>query len=211
MTIEFANKCKFDNPELHKPHGKRALGITLLQNSSLSEQGKLKAARHSDMKSHVQYQCDTNENLEKKYEALNPSLISKDSSSILSTSSSTSCTKPTLSPSTQNVTNQNPNPSFSYPPSTLHYPNPNNQNTFSYPQPYFQPQPQQVVISIQQPSPYPINMPPNPYFQNLPSSNFHHQSMPPSQNHNLHQSPSNSESDFMARLVKHVTNEIKKK
>ena len=113
MAVEFANKCKFDNPELHKPHGKRALGITLLQNSSLSEQGKLKAARHSDMKSHVRYQRDTDENLEKKYEALNPSLISKDSSSIISTSTATSSIKPTVSPSTQNVTNQNPNPSFS--------------------------------------------------------------------------------------------------
>ena len=64
----------------HKPHGKRALGITMLSNSSVSEHVKLRSSRHSNLKTHERYQRLTAENLDKKYEAMNPSLRSPSTS-----------------------------------------------------------------------------------------------------------------------------------
>ena len=52
MAPTFATKCGFTNPTAHKAHGKCALGITMLSNSSVSEQMKLKAMQHSDLKTH---------------------------------------------------------------------------------------------------------------------------------------------------------------
>ena len=75
MAPEFAVRCQFQNPYQHKAHGKCALGIKMLSNSSVSEQMKLRALRHSNMKSHARYQRINDENIEKKYEAMNPSLL----------------------------------------------------------------------------------------------------------------------------------------
>ena len=76
MAPEFAARCQFQNPNLHKAHGKRALGIRMLSNSSVSELMKLRASRHSNLKSHARwYQRINDENIEKKYEAMNPSLL----------------------------------------------------------------------------------------------------------------------------------------
>ena len=92
MCTKFATICKFTDAHLHKPHGKRALGVTMLSNSSVSEQTKLKVSRHKSMKTHAHYQRVTTENLDKKYEAMNPSLRNDTSSqdSIDSKSSSDS-------------------------------------------------------------------------------------------------------------------------
>ena len=75
MAPIFADQCGFTNANKHKAHGKRALGITMLSNSSVSEQMKLKASRHSNLKSQARYQCMTNENIEKKYKGMNPLLL----------------------------------------------------------------------------------------------------------------------------------------
>ena len=80
MAPQFALKCGFENPMQHKPHGKRALGITMLSNSSVSEHVKLRSSRHSNLKTHERYQRLTAENLDKKYEAMNPSLRSPSTS-----------------------------------------------------------------------------------------------------------------------------------
>ena len=65
MALEFASWCRFENTKQHKAHRKHALGITMLSNSSVSEQIKLKALRHSNLKSHVRYQYINDENIEK--------------------------------------------------------------------------------------------------------------------------------------------------
>ena len=80
MCKNFASICKFEDAHLHMPHGKSALGFTMLSNLSVSEQIKLKSSRHKSMKTHARYQRITPENLEKKYEAMNP-LLRSDSSS----------------------------------------------------------------------------------------------------------------------------------
>ena len=74
---DFAKICGFCNPENHKPHKKRALGITMLSNSNCSTATKLKAARHSDPKTHARYQRDTAVNQDRRQEAMNPSLLAK--------------------------------------------------------------------------------------------------------------------------------------
>ena len=73
-------QVKFDDAHLHTPHGKRSLGVTMLSNLSVSEQAKLKVSGHKSMKAYARYQQVTGENLEKKYEAMNPSLRSDSSS-----------------------------------------------------------------------------------------------------------------------------------
>ena len=75
MASIFADQCGFTNANKHEAHGKRALGVTMLSNSSVSEQTKLKAFRHSNLIGHARYQCVINENIEKKYEAMNPLLL----------------------------------------------------------------------------------------------------------------------------------------
>ena len=75
MAPIFADRCGFTNANKHKAHGKRALGIRVLSNSSVLEHMKLKASRHSNLKSHAKYQRVTNENNEKKYKDMNPSLL----------------------------------------------------------------------------------------------------------------------------------------
>ena len=37
MALEFALRCRFENAKQHKAHRKRALGIVMLSNSSISE------------------------------------------------------------------------------------------------------------------------------------------------------------------------------
>ena len=61
----FATLCKFTNAHLRKPHGKHTLGVTMLSNSSISEQTKVKVSRHASMKTHAHYQRITSGNLEK--------------------------------------------------------------------------------------------------------------------------------------------------
>ena len=85
----------------------------------------------------------------------------------------------------------------------------NSNPQFSYPQTLF-PQPQQVVISIQQPSPYPMTFPQNAYMQHLPVPNCQRQPMPVLQSDPTNQSVPNDDSDFMARLVKKVSEQLKK-
>ena len=75
MAPIFADQWGFTNAKKHKAHGKRVLGIMMLSNASVSEQIKLKASRHSNLKSHARYQCVTNENIEKRYKAMNPLLL----------------------------------------------------------------------------------------------------------------------------------------
>ena len=75
MAPEYAAQCQFQNAKQHKAHGKCAFGITMLSNSSVSEQMKLIASRHSNLKSHARYQRINDENVKKKYEAMNPSLL----------------------------------------------------------------------------------------------------------------------------------------
>ena len=79
MAPEFAARCQFQNPHQHKAHGKRALGITMLFNSSVSEQMKFRALRHSNRKSHARYQRINDEIIKKKYEAMNLSLLNDSS------------------------------------------------------------------------------------------------------------------------------------
>ena len=75
MAPEFAFPCGFENTKQHKAHGKCALGITMLSNSFVSETMKLKASRHSNLKSHARYQRINDENIEKKHEAMDPLLL----------------------------------------------------------------------------------------------------------------------------------------
>ena len=63
-TLIFANQCGFNDPTRHKPHGKRALGITILSNSGTSEDLMLKVSRHVIVKMHARYQCLTSESIE---------------------------------------------------------------------------------------------------------------------------------------------------
>ena len=74
MAPIFAQKCGFVNPRQHKAHGKHALGITMLANSTVSEHVKLRLSKHSDLKTHERYQYLTEESVVKKYKAMNPSL-----------------------------------------------------------------------------------------------------------------------------------------
>ena len=74
MAPIFAQKCGFDNPRQHKAHGKRGLGITMLENSTVSEHVKMRSSRHSNLKTHKLDKRFTSENIDKKYEAMNPSL-----------------------------------------------------------------------------------------------------------------------------------------
>ena len=55
-----------------------------------------------------------------------------------------------------------------------------------------------------------MNFQPNTHMPHLPSSNIHHQSMPVLQSNYINQSALNDESDFMARLVKEVSEELRK-
>ena len=80
MCSTFATLCKFEDAAHHKPHGKHALGVTMLSNLSVSEQKKLKVSRHASMKNHACYQKITSENLEKKHKAMNLSLCTESSS-----------------------------------------------------------------------------------------------------------------------------------
>ena len=75
MASEFAARCQFQKPKQHKAHRERALGIMMLSNSSVSEQMKLNASGHSNLKSHASYQRINDENIKKKYEAMNPLLL----------------------------------------------------------------------------------------------------------------------------------------
>ena len=49
MAPIFAKCCGFDDPTQHKPLGKRALGITMLSNSTVSEHLKMSSLRHSNL------------------------------------------------------------------------------------------------------------------------------------------------------------------
>ena len=73
-----AQICQFENPQAHKAHGKRSFGITLLSNSSATEETKLRVSRHTGMKSHTRNQRLTGKNIEKKYKAMNPLLCRND-------------------------------------------------------------------------------------------------------------------------------------
>ena len=86
----------------------------------------------------------------------------------------------------------------------------NNNPPFLFFQPSYH-KPHQVVILIQQPPPYPMSFKPNSYTSHYPSSNIHQQSTPALQSNYLNQMALNDESDFMARLVKQVSEELKKK
>ena len=121
--------------------------------------------------------------LGENHESLNLSLISKDSSSTSTSSYLTTTT--ILKPSTENMLHKNNNPPVLCSQPLYH-------------------QTRQIVISIQPPPPYPMTFQPNTNMPNLPSSNIHHQSMPALQSNHLNQLTSNSESDFMDRLVKQV-------
>ena len=66
MTPIIAKRCGFENVSKHKPHGKHAFGVTMLSNSSVSEQMKLKCSRHSSIKTHARYQRMTDANINKK-------------------------------------------------------------------------------------------------------------------------------------------------
>ena len=110
MAPTFAERCGFDNPRQHKAHGKRALGITMLSNSSVSEHVKMRSSRHSNLKTHERYQRLTDDNIDKKYEAMNPSLRIKEPSSegIASPSKTSNLNSPVI-----NNVNSNVNSSFS--------------------------------------------------------------------------------------------------
>ena len=133
MAPVFATKCGFQNALQHKAHGKRALGITMLSNSSVSEQMKLKASRHSSLKSHTRYQRPTNENIEKKYEALNPSLLKSPIENMKHDETKLQPEKHFESPSKPPTS-----PFFKNPPNYQHHSDQN--NSF--------PTPNQVVINI---------------------------------------------------------------
>ena len=45
--------AKFEDAHLYTPHGKRALGVTMLSNLSVSEQRKLKSSRHKSIKTYA--------------------------------------------------------------------------------------------------------------------------------------------------------------
>ena len=72
MTPIFAERCGFENPMLHKPNGKRVLGIMVLSNLSVFEQTKMRLSRHSNLKVHARYQHLSEDHIDKKYEAMNP-------------------------------------------------------------------------------------------------------------------------------------------
>ena len=76
---EFTIWCGLENESKHKAHGKRAFGIMMLSNSSVSKQTKLKASRHSNLKSHARYQSINDKNIEKKYKAMNCLLLNDSS------------------------------------------------------------------------------------------------------------------------------------
>ena len=61
----FANRCGFNDLACQKPHGKRAVGITMISNSSSQKKLNLKTSRHVNMKMHARYQHLTAENIEK--------------------------------------------------------------------------------------------------------------------------------------------------
>ena len=150
MAPNFALKCGFDNATQHKAHGKRALGITMLSNSSVSEQMKLKASRHSNLKTHARYQRINDENIKKKYEAMNPSLLNASSKDAKSTNLASLPDKNLYNdPETKNQ-------SASHPQNQSHHTNVLN-NSFDNNSSYAPPN--QVVINIgnsnlQQSSPY---------------------------------------------------------
>ena len=75
MAPIFADCCGFTNAKKYNAHGNQALNITMLSNLSVSVQMKLKASRHLNIKSISRYQHITDENIEKKYEAMNPFLL----------------------------------------------------------------------------------------------------------------------------------------
>ena len=81
MAPIFTECCGFKNPTIHKPHGKRVLGIKMLSNLSVSEQTKMRASRHSNLKVHACYQHLIDENINKKYKAMDPSLRTSSPSS----------------------------------------------------------------------------------------------------------------------------------
>ena len=76
MTPIFVDHCGFENPWQHKPHGKLALGITMLSNSISLEHVKMRSLRHLNLKMHERYQRLMDESIYKKNEAMNPSLCS---------------------------------------------------------------------------------------------------------------------------------------
>ena len=79
MCKNFALIYKCEDPHLHTPHDKRTLGVTMLSNSFVSEQTKLKSSMHKIMKTHTRYQRITPEILE-EYKVMNPSLLCDSSS-----------------------------------------------------------------------------------------------------------------------------------
>ena len=139
MAPEFAVWCQFQNAKQRKAHRKLALGITVLSNSSVSEQMKLKASRHSSLKSHTRYQRSNDENIEKKYEAINPSLLDDSSKHAKDTDQS----HPTTPSPQQKQTN------FLTPSSTIP-PQPSERNivTPSFDQNHSPQPPSQLVINI---------------------------------------------------------------
>ena len=80
MAQKFASICGLSNPEKHKPHGKRAFGITLLSNSSCATAKKLKASRHLHSNTQALYQQANIVDTDKRQEAMNPPLSNKASS-----------------------------------------------------------------------------------------------------------------------------------
>ena len=55
MCKNFRIIYKFDDAQLHMPHGKRALDVIMLSNLSLSDQTKLKVSRHKSIRTYACY------------------------------------------------------------------------------------------------------------------------------------------------------------
>ena len=117
MPPIFASWCGLDNQHLHKPLGKRALDITMLSNSTVSEDTKMRASRHANLKTHACYQRPTNKNVNQKYKAMNPLLCtssdsskSQEKNSILSSSPKTICNSwpSTITPTSYHQTSSAP-------------------------------------------------------------------------------------------------------
>ena len=70
----FTKLCKFKNSNSHKAHGKRAFSITLLSNFSVAGNTKLRVSRHTNMMTHTSFQRLKDQNIENKYEGMNPLL-----------------------------------------------------------------------------------------------------------------------------------------
>ena len=78
MAPIFGQQCGFDNLRQHKVHSKHTLGITLLLSCSVSKHVEMRSLQHSNIKTHECYKSLTNDNIDRKYKAMNPLLHFKE-------------------------------------------------------------------------------------------------------------------------------------